>query len=73
MTKKVHTFCRICEPACPLTASVDENENITSLEPNMEHPTKGVACHKGLSYPLRRVLQIRLQRGDVFIFIDTSR
>ncbi|MCY4426581.1 MAG: molybdopterin-dependent oxidoreductase [Halieaceae bacterium] len=50
MTKQVKTFCRICDPACPLTASVDDSGSITQLEPDREHPVGGIACHKGLSY-----------------------
>ena len=44
------TFCRICEPLCPLVATVD-NERIVKLEPDREHPvSQGFACHKGLNY-----------------------
>jgi anaerobic selenocysteine-containing dehydrogenase len=50
MTKHVNTFCRICEPGCPLTASVNDEGQIDALTPNLDHPTKGVACHKGLAY-----------------------
>ena len=50
MSKQVNTFCRICEPACPMIATVDAHDEIVTLEPNKNHPTKGVACHKGLSY-----------------------
>ena len=47
MTRK-RTFCRICEPACGLVATVDEGE-ITALAPDREHPiTRGYVCHKGL-------------------------
>lgn len=50
MARQVKTFCRICDPACPLTASVDDAETISALEPDREHPAGSVACHKGLSY-----------------------
>ena len=63
-----HTFCRICEPLCPLIAELDARGAIVALKPDRAHPlTKGYACHKGLSYldvhndpdrvnrPLRRV------------------
>lgn len=50
MNKKVHTYCRICEPACPLSATVDNAGEITKLEPNFDHPINSTACHKGLSY-----------------------
>lgn len=47
---KVHTFCRLCEPACALIAEVSES-GISELRPDKEHPVhKGFACHKGLSF-----------------------
>jgi anaerobic selenocysteine-containing dehydrogenase len=62
----VHTFCRVCEPACGLLARVEDGE-LRSLAPDREHPvTRGFACHKGiagveihrdpdrLDHPLRR-------------------
>jgi formate dehydrogenase len=62
----VHTFCRVCEPACGLLAEVQDGE-LRSLAPDREHPvTRGFACHKGiagveihrdpdrLDHPLRR-------------------
>lgn len=62
------TFCRICEPLCPLVATLDREGHIARLEPDREHPvSQGFACHKGLNYlqvhndpdrvntPLRRV------------------
>jgi anaerobic selenocysteine-containing dehydrogenase len=49
-TSKVHTFCRICEPACALVAEVEGTE-IRSLQPDVEHPIhKGFSCHKGVHY-----------------------
>jgi len=67
-TTRKRTFCRICEPLCPLVASLDGEGRITRLEPDREHPvSQGFACHKGLNYlqvhndpdrvntPLRRV------------------
>jgi len=46
-----HTFCRICEPACPLLADLNSAGEIIQLRPDREHPvSKGFACHKGLSY-----------------------
>lgn len=44
------TFCRICEPACPISASLDGEGRLTGLAPDFDHPSRGVACHKGLSY-----------------------
>ncbi|MDH3202764.1 MAG: molybdopterin-dependent oxidoreductase [Myxococcales bacterium] len=70
-----HTFCRICEPTCGLTATV-EGDRIISLEPDKDHVvSKGYACVKGLRYhevhhspdrlrfPLKRV-------GDRFVAIS---
>ncbi len=63
-----HTFCRICEPLCPMVATVDDAGTVMKLEPDRDHPvSKGFACHKGLNFlqvhndpdrvnqPLRRV------------------
>jgi len=63
---KIHTFCRVCEPACGLVASV-EGGDLKALAPDQGHPvTRGFACHKGiagleihrdpdrLDHPLRR-------------------
>jgi anaerobic selenocysteine-containing dehydrogenase len=62
----VRTFCRVCEPACGLVATVDAGA-ITAVRPDREHPvSQGWACNKGiatldvhrdpdrLSHPLRR-------------------
>jgi formate dehydrogenase len=70
----VHTFCRVCEPACGLVAEVREGE-LVRLRPDREHPvTKGFACHKGLAgdaihrdpdrldHPLRRRADGSLER-----------
>jgi len=50
MTSRKHTFCRICEPTCPLVAEFDEGGRIIRLSPDVGHPSGGIACHKGLSY-----------------------
>lgn len=65
-TKK-RTFCRVCEPACGLIATV-ENDRLIALAPDRDHPvSKGFVCNKGiygldvhndpdrLSVPLKRV------------------
>lgn len=45
----VTTFCRICEPACGLVATVADGE-ITDLRADDDHPvTRGFACAKGLA------------------------
>ena len=66
--RRARTFCRICEPLCPLVATVDDLDGVVKLEPDRDHPvSKGFACHKGLNFidihnspdrvntPLRRV------------------
>ncbi len=46
--KKI-TFCRVCEPACGLVASV-ENGELAALAPDKQHPvTQGFACNKGIA------------------------
>ena len=60
------TFCRVCEPACGMIATVEDGQ-LTRLAPDKEHPvSKGFVCNKGiygadihndpdrLRYPLRR-------------------
>ena len=62
----VRTFCRVCEPACGLVATVSDGA-LTALRPDRDHPvSQGWACNKGiatldvhrdpdrLSHPLRR-------------------
>ncbi len=47
--RSIHTFCRVCEPACGLLASVRDGR-LESLRPDREHPvTRGFACNKGLA------------------------
>ena len=49
--RQARTFCRICEPLCPMVATVDDNGAVVKLEPDREHPVSGgFACHKGLNY-----------------------
>jgi len=75
-SKKVHTFCRICEPHCALLAEVEDGR-ILSLRNDKDHPVhKGFSCHKGiqylrvhqdpdrLDYPLRRNHARRADQGD---------
>ena len=50
MPTQKHTFCRICEPHCPLIAHLDDQGTVTALAPNRQSPTGGIACHKGLSF-----------------------
>jgi formate dehydrogenase len=47
--KRVSTFCRVCEPACGLVATVVDGR-LTKLQPDRAHPiTQGFACPKGLA------------------------
>jgi anaerobic selenocysteine-containing dehydrogenase len=42
------TFCRVCEPACGLIATVD-GDRLVALEADREHPvSKGFVCNKGI-------------------------
>ncbi len=64
--RETATFCRVCEPACGLIATV-ENGELTGLRPDKANVvTRGFACNKGLAgdeihrdpdrvnYPMRR-------------------
>lgn len=45
---KKRTFCRVCEPACGLVATVDDGQLI-KLEADKDHPvSKGFVCNKGI-------------------------
>jgi len=47
--REVRTFCRVCEPACGLVATVRDGA-LARLRPDREHPvTRGFACNKGLA------------------------
>ena len=49
MEQRIHTFCRVCEPACGLIARVEDGQ-LVRLEPDREHPvSRGFACNKGLA------------------------
>ena len=50
MPEHRYTYCRICESACGLIATVD-GDAVLALRPDPEHPTsKGYACKKGVQY-----------------------
>ncbi|MEM6709202.1 MAG: molybdopterin-dependent oxidoreductase [Pseudomonadota bacterium] len=64
--QRKRTFCRVCEPACGMIATV-KNDQLIKLEADREHPvSKGFVCNKGiygaeihndpdrLRHPLRR-------------------
>lgn len=45
----IKTFCRLCEVNCGLEATIDEEQRMTALRPDPDHPVSaGFACHKGL-------------------------
>jgi anaerobic selenocysteine-containing dehydrogenase len=81
-TRRVPTFCRVCEPACGLVAEVRGDE-LVGLEPDRDHPvTRGFACHKGLAgidihndpdrldHPQRRTADGRFERVSWDTAID---
>ncbi len=48
MAAQVRTFCRVCEPACGLVATVD-NGRLLGLAADRTHPvSQGFVCNKGL-------------------------
>lgn len=48
--KTLNTFCRICEPLCPLLVDMDGHE-IVKLRPNPAHELyRGFCCAKGLGF-----------------------
>ncbi|MEM1432817.1 MAG: molybdopterin-dependent oxidoreductase [Pseudomonadota bacterium] len=70
------TFCRVCEPACGMIASVD-GETLVGLRADKAHPvSQGFVCNKGiygldihndpdrLQYPLRRNADGELERAS---------
>lgn len=80
-TRRVHTFCRICEPGCGLVADVRDDQ-VVSLQPDKDHPIhQGFACHKGVHFlqvhddpnrldrPLKRTNPRHEEVGD-FVPID---
>jgi anaerobic selenocysteine-containing dehydrogenase len=76
MAHAKHTFCRICDPHCPLVAEFNDEGKVIRLSPDPGHPSGGIACHKGLSYlevhndpdrinwPLKRTNSRSEVRGD---------
>lgn len=46
---EIRTFCRVCEPACGLVATVEAGR-LAALRPDRAHPiSRGWACNKGLA------------------------
>lgn len=76
MNKDKETFCRICEPFCPMLTEVDDHGKAVKLKPNPDHPCGGIPCNKGLSwlqvhndpdrlnYPLKRKNSRAEEEGD---------
>lgn len=50
MNHEKRTFCRICEPFCPMVAEIDEKGKVSRLKPDSHHPVGGKPCVKGLSF-----------------------
>lgn len=50
MTTQKQTFCRICEPYCPMLAELNDDGDVVKLKPNPDHPCGGTPCNKGLSW-----------------------
>src|SRR6478735_7675218 len=49
INREVSTFCRVCEPACGLVATVDDGQ-IVHVRADDDHPvSKGFACTKGIA------------------------
>ena len=49
INREVSTFCRVCEPACGLVATVDDGQ-IVRVRADDDHPvSKGFACTKGIA------------------------
>lgn len=72
--EKKRTFCRVCEPACGLIATVD-GEQLVRLEGDRDHPiSRGFVCNKGiygaevhndpdrLTWPMKRTGPGRFER-----------
>ncbi len=50
MNQEQRTFCRICEPACPMIAEIDAKGKVSKLKPDPDHPIGGNPCVKGISF-----------------------
>ena len=50
MNHEKRTFCRICEPFCPMVAEINEQGKVSRLKPDPDHPIGGQPCVKGLSF-----------------------
>lgn len=50
MAEHKHTYCRICEPLCGMTATVEDGR-LVQLRPDRDHPlSQGFACPKGIAF-----------------------
>ena len=50
MSHEKRTFCRICEPFCPMVAEINEQGKVSKLKPDPDHPIGSKPCVKGLSF-----------------------
>ena len=49
MMRQVTSFCRVCGSACGVRLTIDDNERITAISGDRDHPVSaGYACFKGL-------------------------
>ena len=47
--RQVTSFCRVCGSACGVRLTIDDNERITAISGDRDHPiSAGYACFKGL-------------------------
>lgn len=50
MPEEKATYCRICEPLCGMTATVEDGR-LLALRPDPDHPlSQGFACPKGIAF-----------------------
>lgn len=77
MTKEHQTYCRICDSACGLIATVDDGR-VAALRPDPDHPlSQGYACRKGTSFASihhhpDRVTRPRIRTDRAAAFEETS-
>jgi anaerobic selenocysteine-containing dehydrogenase len=81
--KAVYSFCRICTGQCATVLKVDENDRITDIRGDQEHPQSlGYACFKGLQaveahygpqrilHPLKRIPNGEFERIPLETALD---
>lgn len=50
MNKEKITFCRICEPTCPMIAEINDEGKVVKLKPDPGHVLGGIPCNKGITF-----------------------